>query len=147
MNFGGAPNILKVSADCAAGSALLTVTSAVAEKVENGLKSLSDESKGGASIKGEFMFEEFMRVLVPNVGTLSGALEIARAKLENGNALRDIAVVIPVASKPWARQIARSQISAAANVLPSNYNAADERIILIELLAELDARRRGAWQE
>lgn len=91
--------------------------------------------------------KEFMRVLVPNAGTLSGALEIARAKLENDNALRDIAAVISVASKPWARQIARSQISAAANVLPSNYDAADERVILIELLAELDARRRGAWQE
>lgn len=91
--------------------------------------------------------KEFMRVLVPNAGTLSGALEIARAKLENDNALRDIAAVIPVASKLWARRIARSRISAAANVLPSNYNAADERIILIELLAELDARRRGVWQE
>lgn len=91
--------------------------------------------------------KEFMRVLVPNAGTLSGALEIARTKLENEDTLRDIAAVIPVASKPWARQIARSQISAAANVLPSNYNAADERVILIELLAELDARRRGAWQE
>lgn len=91
--------------------------------------------------------KEFMRVLVPNAGTLSGALEIARTKLANDNALRDIAAVISVASKPWARQIARSQISAAANVLPSNYDAADERIILIELLAELDARRRGAWQE
>lgn len=91
--------------------------------------------------------KEFMRVLVPNAGTLSGALEIARAKLENDNALRNIAAVIPVASKPWARQIARSRISAAANVLPSNYDAADERVILIELLVELDARRRGAWEE
>ena len=91
--------------------------------------------------------KEFMRVLVPNAGTLSGALEIARAKLESEDTLRDIAAIISVASKPWARQIARSQVSAAANVLPSNYNAADERVILIELLAELDARRRGAWQE
>ena len=91
--------------------------------------------------------KKFMRALVPNAGTLSGALEIARTKLENDNALRDIAAVISVASKPWARQIARSQISAAANVLPSDYNAADERVILIELLAELDARRRGVWQE
>lgn len=91
--------------------------------------------------------KEFMRVLVPNAGTLSGALEIARAKLENEDALRNIAAVIPVASKPWAQKIVRSQISAAANVLPSNYDAADERIILIELLAELDARRRGVWQE
>lgn len=91
--------------------------------------------------------KEFMRVLVPNAGTLSGALEIARAKLENEAALRAIAAVISIASKPWARQIARSQISAAANVLPSNYNVAQERAILIELLAELDARRRGAWQE
>ena len=91
--------------------------------------------------------KEFMRVLVPNAGTLSGALEIARTKLENDNALRDIAAVISIASKPWARQIARSQVSAAANVLPSNYNAAYERVILIELLAELDARRRGVWQE
>lgn len=91
--------------------------------------------------------KEFMRVLVPNVGTLSGALEIARAKLESEDALRTIAAVISVAAKPWARQIARSQISAAANVLPSNYNVADERAILIELLAELDARRRGTWQE
>lgn len=91
--------------------------------------------------------KEFMRALVPNAGTLSGALEIARTKLENEYALRNIAAVISVASKPWARQIARSQISAAANVLPSDYDAADERIILIELLAELDARRRGAWQE
>lgn len=91
--------------------------------------------------------KEFMRVLVPNAGTLYGALEIARTKLENDNALRDIAAVIPVASKPWARKIARGQISAVANVLPSNYDAADERIILIKLLAELDARRRGAWQE
>ena len=89
----------------------------------------------------------FMRVLVPNAGTLSGALEIAQAKLANEDTLRDIAAVISVASKPWAQQIARSQISAAANVLPSNYDAADERIILIELLAELDARRRGVWQE
>ena len=91
--------------------------------------------------------KEFMRVLVPNAGTLSGALEIARTKLENEDALRAIAAVISVASKPWARQIARSQIIAAANVLPSNYNAAYERVILIELLAELDARRRGVWQE
>lgn len=91
--------------------------------------------------------KEFMRVLVPNAGTLSGALEIARTKLENDNALRTIAAVISVASKPWARQIARSQISAAANVLPSSYDVADERVILIELLAELDARRRGVWQE
>lgn len=89
----------------------------------------------------------FIRVLVPNAGTLSGALEIARTKLENEDTLRDIAVVIPLASKQWARQIARRQISAAANVLPSNYNVADERAILIELLAELDARRRGVWQE
>ena len=93
------------------------------------------------------MLEEFMRALVPNAGTLSGALEIARAKLENDNTLRNIAAVIPVASKPWAQKIARRQISAAANVLQSNYDAADERIILIELLAELDARRRGVWQE
>ena len=91
--------------------------------------------------------KELMRVLVPNAGTLSGALEIARTKLENEDTLRDIAAVISVASKQWARQIARRQISAAANVLPSNYNVADERVILIELLAELDARRRGAWQE
>lgn len=91
--------------------------------------------------------KEFIRVLVPNAGTLSGALEIARTKLENEDALRAIAAVISVASKPWARQIARRQIIAAANVLPSNYNAADERVILIELLAELDARRRGVWQE
>lgn len=91
--------------------------------------------------------KEFMRVLVPNAGTLSGALEIARTKLENEDALRAIAAVISVASKPWARQIARSQISAAASVLPLNYNVADERVILIELLAELDARRRGTWQE
>ena len=91
--------------------------------------------------------KEFMRVLVPNAGTLFGALEIAQTKLANENTLRDIAAVISVASKSWARQIARSQISAAANVLPSNYDAADERLILIELLAELDARRRGVWQE
>ena len=91
--------------------------------------------------------KEFMRVLVPNAGTLSGALEIARTKLENEDTLRDIAAIISVASKPWARQIARSQINAAANVLPSNYSVADERVILIELLAELDARRRGVWQE
>ena len=91
--------------------------------------------------------KEFMRVLVPNAGTLSGALEIARTKLENEGALRDIAAVISVASKPWARQIARSQISAAANVLPSNYDVADERVILIDLLAELDARRSGKWEE
>ena len=89
----------------------------------------------------------FIRVLVPNAGTLSGALEIARTKLENEDALRAIAAVIPVASKPWARQIARRQISAAANVLPPNYNVADERVILVDLLAELDARRRGVWQE
>ena len=89
----------------------------------------------------------FMRVLVPNAGTLSSALEIARAKLANKNALRDMAAVISVASKPWAQKIARSQISAAANVLPSDYDAADERVVLIELLAELDARRRGVWQE
>lgn len=91
--------------------------------------------------------KEFMRVLVPNAGTLSGALEIGLSRVNNPERLRDIAAVISVASKPWARQIARSQISAAANVLPSNYDVADERIILIELLAELDARRRGAWQE
>lgn len=91
--------------------------------------------------------KEFMRVLVPNAGTLSGALEIARTKLENEDALRAIAAVISVASKPWARQIARSQISAAARALPANYNVADERVILTELLAELDARRRGVWQE
>ena len=91
--------------------------------------------------------KEFIRVLVPNAGTLSGALEIARAKLESEDALRAIAVVIPLASKQWARQIARSQINAAANVLPVRYNVADERVILIELLAELDARRRGVWQE
>lgn len=89
----------------------------------------------------------FMRVLVPNAGTLSGALEIARAKLENEDALRDIAAVISVASKPWARQLARKRISAASSALPSNYDAANERVILIELLAELDARRRGIWQE
>lgn len=91
--------------------------------------------------------KEFMRVLVPSAGTLSGALEIARAKLENEHTLRDIAAVISVASKPWARQIARSQISAATNVLPVRYDAANERVILVELLAELDARRRGVWQE
>lgn len=93
------------------------------------------------------MLEEFMRALVPNAGTLSGALEIARAKLENEDTLRDIAAAISVASKPWARQLARKQISAAANVLPSNYDVANGRVILIELLAELDARRRGVWQE
>ena len=91
--------------------------------------------------------KEFMRVLVPNVGTLSGALEIGLSRVNNPERLRDIAAVISVASKPWAQNIARSQISAAANVLPSNYNAAYERVILIELLAELDARRRGVWQE
>lgn len=91
--------------------------------------------------------KEFMRVLVPNAGTLSGALEIARTKLESEDALRAIAAVVSVASKPWAQNIARSRVSAAANVLPSNYNAAYERVILIELLAELDARRRGVWQE
>ena len=74
--------------------------------------------------------KEFMRVLVPNAGALSDALEIARTKLANEDT-----------------QIARSQISAAAHVLPSNYDAANERGILIELLAELDARRRGIWQE
>lgn len=93
------------------------------------------------------MFEGFMRELVPNTGTLSGALEIARAKLASDNALRGIAAVIPVASKPWAQKIARSRISAAANVLPPDYNAANERVILVELLVELDARRRGVWQE
>ena len=91
--------------------------------------------------------KELMRVLVPNAGTLSGALEIARTKLENEDTLRYIAAIISVASKPWARQIARRQIIAAANVLPANYTVADERVILIELLAELDARRRGKWEE
>lgn len=89
----------------------------------------------------------FMRVLVPNAGTLSGALEIARTKLENEDALRAIAVVTPVASKPWAQNIARSKIEAALNVLPGYTDVAQERAILIDLLAELDARRRGVWQE
>ena len=89
----------------------------------------------------------FIRVLVPNAGTLSGALEIARAKLENEDALRAIAAVIPVASKPWAQNIARSKIEAALNVLPGYTDVAQERAILIDLLAELDARRRGVWQE
>lgn len=91
--------------------------------------------------------KEFMRVLVPNAGTLSGALEIARAKLENEDALRTIAAVISIAAKPWAQNIARSKIEAALNVLPGYTDVAQERAILIELLAELDARRRGVWQE
>lgn len=91
--------------------------------------------------------KEFMRVLVPNAGTLSGALEIARAKLENEDALRAIAAVISVASKPWAQNIARSKIEAALNVLPVYTDVAQERAILIDLLAELDARRNGKWEE
>lgn len=91
--------------------------------------------------------KEFMRVLVPNAGTLSGALEIGLSRVNNPERLRDIAAIISVASKPWAQNIARSKIEAALNVLPGYTDVAQERAILIDLLAELDARRSGKWEE
>ena len=89
----------------------------------------------------------FIRVLVPNAGTLLGALEIGLSRVNNPERLRDIAVIAPTAAKPWAQNIARSKIEAALNVMPGYTDVAQERAILIDLLAELDARRRGKWEE
>ena len=90
---------------------------------------------------------DLMRALTPGAGTLREELGAALTILSDETAIRTLGTAYPLARKPWARSFARWQISAAAEVLPRYTDAADERAILVDLLAELSARRAGTWEE
>lgn len=88
-----------------------------------------------------------MLALVPGAGSLRDSIDAALERVYSPAERAALIDAAPIAAKPWARNLARKQLERAARVLPRSISATDERLTLIELLAELDARRRGEWQD